>query len=131
MELIIAVLIVAIAFMALILLVSYGITRYLMAVSKKQVAREWEQDRQKVLACLPGTDCGQCGFDTCEAFAQALLEQDIQPEACPEAAQNSELSQLLQARQELLEARRTAAENNRQNHSKRRTRTGSTKGGIR
>lgn len=131
MELIIAVLTVAAAVLALILLVSYGITRYLMAVSRKQVAREWEQDRQKILACLPGTDCGQCGFAACEAFAQALLEKSVQMEACPKAAQNGELCRLLQARQEILEARQMAAEENRQTHGKRRARTGSTEGGIR
>ena len=33
---------------------------------------------------LPGGNCGDCGYPTCMAFATALAEGNVQPEACHE-----------------------------------------------
>jgi len=33
---------------------------------------------------LPASDCGRCGFASCEAFAAALLTKTSQPQQCPE-----------------------------------------------
>ena len=34
--------------------------------------------------CLPDSDCGECGFDSCLAFAAALLEKKVEPHKCPD-----------------------------------------------
>lgn len=33
---------------------------------------------------LPGGNCGDCGYPTCMAFATALSQGEVQPQACPE-----------------------------------------------
>jgi DNA-binding CsgD family transcriptional regulator/ArsR family metal-binding transcriptional regulator len=37
----------------------------------------------KIIKILPGTNCGECGFKTCMAFAAMLSKQRAQPQACP------------------------------------------------
>jgi len=37
-----------------------------------------------LLEYLPAIDCGACGFSSCAAFAEALIEYDASPDQCPE-----------------------------------------------
>jgi len=38
----------------------------------------------KVLKALPRTNCGECGYSTCMAFATAVCQNEALPEQCPE-----------------------------------------------
>lgn len=37
----------------------------------------------KILSLLPKTNCGECGYKTCMAFAAMLSKQRVQPDGCP------------------------------------------------
>ena len=39
---------------------------------------------ERLLDYLPDIDCGDCGFSSCTAFAEALVESDAEPNRCPE-----------------------------------------------
>jgi Na+-translocating ferredoxin:NAD+ oxidoreductase subunit B len=36
-----------------------------------------------VVGCLPGVNCGACGFAGCGAFGEAIVEKDVDPTLCP------------------------------------------------
>jgi Na+-translocating ferredoxin:NAD+ oxidoreductase subunit B len=50
---------------------------------------------EKVIDCLPGANCGACGFAGCAAFGDAIVEKEIDPALCPVA--NSESRQAVAA----------------------------------
>ena len=35
-----------------------------------------------VRACLPGANCGACGYSGCDAYAKALLEPGVKTNLC-------------------------------------------------
>ena len=37
---------------------------------------------EKVNKCLPGANCGACGFSSCEAYANALVKGETKPNLC-------------------------------------------------
>ena len=37
---------------------------------------------EKLTTILPGTDCGACGFSSCEAFAESLAVKSVRPNKC-------------------------------------------------
>jgi Na+-translocating ferredoxin:NAD+ oxidoreductase subunit B len=38
---------------------------------------------ESVVACLPGANCGACGFAGCGAFGEAVVEEGVDPMGCP------------------------------------------------
>jgi len=42
-----------------------------------------------ILKCLPGTNCKECGYPTCMAFAAALMQGKVELEICGELLQES------------------------------------------
>ena len=36
----------------------------------------------KILDCLPGANCGGCGYSGCAALAEAIVTGDAKPSAC-------------------------------------------------
>lgn len=54
---------------------------------------------------LPNRDCGQCGFESCAAYADAVLHTQAPEDACPYAKENTaeELENCRTRLQKLLE----------------------------
>jgi Na+-translocating ferredoxin:NAD+ oxidoreductase subunit B len=40
---------------------------------------------EQVVDCLPGANCGACGFAGCQALGEAIIEKDADPAVCPVA----------------------------------------------
>lgn len=38
---------------------------------------------EQVIGCLPGVNCGACGFAGCGALGEAIVEQNVDPTVCP------------------------------------------------
>jgi RnfABCDGE-type electron transport complex B subunit len=51
---------------------------------------------EKVTECLPGANCGACGFAGCGAFGEAIVEQEVNPGECPvcESENRQEIAKL-------------------------------------
>ncbi|MCP4049771.1 MAG: RnfABCDGE type electron transport complex subunit B [bacterium] len=54
----------------------------LVVVNKKFHVDE-DPKIEKIVECLPGVNCGACGFAGCGAFGEAIIEEDIDPALCP------------------------------------------------
>ena len=44
--------------------------------------------KKEVRECLPGINCGACGYKGCDDYAEALAEGGVQPNLCVPGAQN-------------------------------------------
>lgn len=54
-----------------------------LAIAAKKFAVETDPREEKILALLPGANCGACGFPGCSAVAGAIVSGRIAPYACP------------------------------------------------
>ncbi len=54
----------------------------LIGFSTKYLHTEKDTILEKVLTILPGTDCGGCGYATCEEYARALMAKEVRPHKC-------------------------------------------------
>lgn len=48
------------------------------------VKEDTKTNTKKVVALLPKTNCGKCGYDNCGKFAKAVAEGDASPFGCRE-----------------------------------------------
>jgi Na+-translocating ferredoxin:NAD+ oxidoreductase RNF subunit RnfB len=63
-----------------------------LAIASKKFAVERNPLQTDVLALLPGTNCGACGFPGCVAMSAAIAEGRSAPNGCPSAsAENAEM----------------------------------------
>lgn len=53
-------------------------------VVEQEMAQIYPPSAEELAEFLPESDCGKCGFDSCIAFASALLEKKIEPRKCPD-----------------------------------------------
>ena len=47
----------------------------LLSIASKKLAVEVDERVGKVRECLPGANCGACGFPGCAGFAEAIVNQ--------------------------------------------------------
>ena len=56
-------------------LVAIGlICALILVIAAKFFAVKVDEKEQKIRACLPGANCGACGFTGCDGYAKALAE---------------------------------------------------------
>ncbi len=53
-------------------------------VVEQEMAQIYPPTDEELAQLLSDSDCGECGFDSCVAFASALLERKIEPHICPD-----------------------------------------------
>ena len=88
MEVLIPVLIVAV--IGLIAGVGLSLASEFMAVPT-------DEREEKIRECLPGANCGACGYSGCDGFAAALAAGEAQPDKCAPggAATAADLAEIL------------------------------------
>ncbi len=59
-----------------------GVIGLLLAVASKAFAVPVNEKAEKINACLPGANCGGCGFSGCAACAEAIAEGKAKVNAC-------------------------------------------------
>ena len=59
------------------------LTGALLAAASRIFAVEKNETAEKVLECLPGANCGGCGFSGCSALAEAIAKGEAKVNACP------------------------------------------------
>lgn len=66
------------------------VTSVLLAVASKIFAVKKNETAEKILECLPGANCGGCGYSGCAALAEAISKGEAKINKCsvggPEAA---------------------------------------------
>ena len=69
----------------------------ILAVASKVMAVEEDARFPIVRDCLPGANCGACGYSGCEAYANALAEGKAKPGLCTPGGQTTsdKISQIL------------------------------------
>ncbi|MFC1771134.1 RnfABCDGE type electron transport complex subunit B [Candidatus Margulisiibacteriota bacterium] len=52
---------------------------------------------EKIIDCLPGANCGACGFAGCNAFGEAIVDKEVDPVLCPvsESESRQEVAKIL------------------------------------
>ncbi len=55
----------------------------LLAVGRKAFFVAVDERHEKIMAILPGANCGGCGYPGCSGYASALVEGKALPSACP------------------------------------------------
>jgi len=53
-------------------------------VVQQEMAEIHPPDAEELSLFLPDTDCGDCGFGSCIAFAEAMIDEGISPRQCSE-----------------------------------------------
>ena len=53
------------------------------AVSKRTVAGTVNAFLKELTGMLPGKDCGQCGCESCNAYAHGVLNREVACDKCP------------------------------------------------
>jgi len=73
-----------IALMGLVFFAIFGIfCGILLAIAAKRFAVKIDPKIEAVRACLPGANCGACGFAGCESYAEAVVcEPGVPPSKC-------------------------------------------------
>jgi len=54
----------------------------LLAVASKVFAVKTDERVPEIIECLPGANCGGCGFSGCAALADAIVKGEAAPNAC-------------------------------------------------
>jgi len=54
----------------------------LLAVASKAFEVKTDERAEKILACLPGANCGGCGYVGCSQLAEAIVRGEASPNAC-------------------------------------------------
>lgn len=75
-------LVVAIA-AAIILGLAFLSSLAILQAGKRYLKKQQQQDADRLMAGLPGTDCGECGLESCKAFARQTAENHGFCEECP------------------------------------------------
>ncbi len=72
----------------LVMLAIALIAAVLLAVVSHFFAVKEDETQQKIRECLPGINCGACGYKGCDDYAAALVTKRVQPNLCVPGAQD-------------------------------------------
>ncbi len=59
-----------------------GIIGALLAIASKAFAVPVDEKAEKIAECLPGANCGGCGYSGCAALAAAISKGEAKPNTC-------------------------------------------------
>ncbi len=68
-----------------------------LSLASKFFAVPIDEKVEKIRECLPGANCGACGFSGCDGYAEALSKGETKPNLCTAGGQNTadQLSEVL------------------------------------
>lgn len=79
---ILVILLIVVFFVAFVLVVALLNSVILLSAGRSYTQKQRKREVEAVRSCLPGTDCGDCGCESCAAFAERL-ENEAGLDACP------------------------------------------------
>lgn len=68
-----------------------------LAVAAKKLTIQVDEKQEKLMAIMPGANCGGCGYPGCEGYAAALAKGEAEPMLCPVggAALTAQIAEIL------------------------------------
>ncbi|MCQ2455056.1 MAG: Fe-S cluster domain-containing protein [Clostridia bacterium] len=68
-----------------------------LALASKFMAVKTDEKQEKIRECLPGANCGACGYSGCDGYAEAVANGEAEPNKCAPggAASAAALAELL------------------------------------
>ncbi|MCQ2478472.1 MAG: RnfABCDGE type electron transport complex subunit B [Clostridia bacterium] len=67
----------------ILLVVAIGLVLgFALAFASKFMAVKVDEKQEKIRECLPGANCGACGFSGCDGYAAAIAEGKAEPNKC-------------------------------------------------
>ena len=54
----------------------------MLVVAAKFFGVKEDEKYNKIRECLPGANCGACGYENCQALAKAIASKKASPEEC-------------------------------------------------
>lgn len=78
----------ALAIMAFILVVGTLSGLLIGFVASRYSVKNMNKYQKEIEALLPCTDCGQCNYQTCAEYADAVLHTEAPEDACPYVKDN-------------------------------------------
>lgn len=68
---------------AILIISSIGlISGVVLALASKFFAVKTDERQERIRACLPGANCGACGYAGCDGYAAAINEGSAKPDLC-------------------------------------------------
>ncbi|MBQ0084052.1 MAG: RnfABCDGE type electron transport complex subunit B [Clostridiales bacterium] len=61
----------------------------ILAFASKFFAVPTDEKFEKIRACLPGANCGACGYAGCDGYAEAINKGEAAPDKCPVGGANA------------------------------------------
>lgn len=71
----------------LVMLAGALVVGILLLVCSYFFAVKEDPKKQEIRECLPGINCGACGYNGCDAYAEALTQGGVEPNLCIPGAQ--------------------------------------------
>ncbi len=66
-----------------IIVVAIGLIAGLgLALASKFMAVPTDEKQEKIRECLPGANCGACGYSGCDGYAEAVAKGEAEPNKC-------------------------------------------------
>ena len=72
----------AILYAILVLLITGLVAAVILALASHYMAVPVDERQVKVRECLPGANCGACGFTGCDKYAEAVANGEARPNLC-------------------------------------------------
>ena len=60
-----------------------------LAFASKFMAVPTDEREEKIRECLPGANCGACGYTGCDAYAAAIASGEAEPDKCAPGGENT------------------------------------------
>ena len=60
-----------------------------LSLAAKFMAVPTDKKEEEIRACLPGANCGACGFSGCDGYAAALAKGEAEPDRCAPGGENT------------------------------------------
>lgn len=68
-----------------------------LALASKFMAVPTDEKQEKIRECLPGANCGACGYSGCDGYAEAIAKGEAEPNKCAPGGETAakQLAELL------------------------------------
>ena len=60
-----------------------------LALASKFMAVPTDEREAKIRECLPGANCGACGYTGCDGYAAAIAAGEVEPDKCAPGGENT------------------------------------------
>ena len=60
-----------------------------LALASKFMAVPTDEREAKIRECLPGANCGACGYTGCDGYAAAIATGEVEPDKCAPGGENT------------------------------------------